>query len=170
MNVVSFRLPVRTALFDLILLALLYFIPALSHLTGIPLWFAEPMRLIVVLAIAHTSRFNAYLMALTLPLFSFAASGHPLPPKMLLIMAELFLNVWFFYLLTARKLHPVPAMLVSILVSKAFYYLVKYLLLSYVLLEGSLVSTPLWIQAVSLTVFSLYLVFPFRKSGLGESA
>ncbi len=43
----------------------------------------------LILAIAHTSRKNAYLIALTLPLFSLLISAHPSLIKTSLITGEL---------------------------------------------------------------------------------
>lgn len=145
-------------LFDLGAVLFIYFVPALSHMLGFPLYLIEPMRLAVVLALVHTRHQNAYLLALTLPLFSFAVSAHPHFLKMLLITAELVLNVWLFLTLSKKlKVNQGVSLAVSILLSKGFYYFIKFILISAVLIEGSLVSTPLWVQALTLSVFALYL-------------
>jgi len=74
---------------DFIALAIIYFIPTLTHLFSFPLYYIEPMRIMVILAIAHTTKRNAYLLALTLPLFSLLVSGHPILYKSLLMSVEL---------------------------------------------------------------------------------
>jgi len=51
--------------------------------------------------------------------------------------------------------------------SKLFYYLLKYSLITFALMEGNLFSTPVGFQLVTLLVFSL-LVFLFFKSGKNE--
>lgn len=145
-------------------LLFVYFVPALSHLIGIPLYLIEPMRLAVVLALVHTRPGNAYLLALTLPLFSFAVSAHPHFLKMLLITGELLLNVWLFFFLIKRfRIQQGLSLGLSILLSKAVYYLAKFALISALLIEGSVISTPLWIQALTLLAFALYLGW-MRKS------
>jgi len=155
---------VPSALIDLAALLLVYFTPALSHLLGFPLYLLEPMRLAVVLALAHTRPRNAWLLALTLPLFSFAVSAHPHFLKMLLITGELLLNVGLFFLLQKRTQMSMGLSLgLSILLSKAVYYLAKFALVSALLIEGSVISTPLWVQAITLTAFSLYLGLAGRR-------
>lgn len=139
-------------------LLFVYFVPTLSHLLGIPLYLIEPMRLVLVLALVHTRPSNAYLLALTLPLFSFAVSAHPHLLKMILITGELLFNVWLFFFVAEKfKTNKGVALGISILLSKAAYYVVKFGLISALLIEGSLVSTPLWVQAITLVVFSIYL-------------
>jgi hypothetical protein len=160
------RIQVKSIILDLLALALIYFIPAISHLIGFPLYLIEPMRIMLILAIAHTSQRNAYLLALTLPLFSFVISAHPSFLKMLLITAELVLNVWLFYFILKIARNHFAAMFSSIIISKVIYYGVKLLLISFVLISGGLVSTPLYFQLITSLVFSGYVFLIFRYRGL----
>lgn len=123
------------------------------------------MRLMLVLAMVHTHRKNAFILALTLPLFSFFISAHPVLLKSLLISAELVVNVVLFYLLL-KRIHVFPAIFLSIWLSKVFYYGIKYLAMTSLLLdEDRLIGTPLMMQLLTSTVFSLYLFVMFRLSG-----
>jgi hypothetical protein len=61
----------KTAILDVTALLIIYLTPAISHLFSFPVYLLEPMRIMLILAVVHTSRKNAYLLALTLPLFSF---------------------------------------------------------------------------------------------------
>ncbi len=153
---------IKSIALDLSALAFIYLIPTFAHLTSMPIYLIEPMRLMLVLALVHTNKRNAYILALTLPLFSFLLSSHPVFAKMLLISFELSLNVFLFYLLKDRFLKVFPAILLSIIFSKIAYYSIKFGLLSYAILDGSLISTPLFIQLITTTVFSLYLFLVFR--------
>src|SRR6056297_3145024 len=90
---------ISQALFDLAAIAFIYFIPAISHMLSIPLYLLEPMRIILILALVHTHKVNAYVLAATLPFFTFLVSGHPILPKAFLISAELVLNVFLFFTL-----------------------------------------------------------------------
>lgn len=153
-----------TALLDLSAIALVYFTPTLSHLLSLPLYLIEPMRLMLVLALVHSSKQNAYLLALSLPLFSFLVSGHPVMAKMFLMTGELALNVFLFYKLAKWVKSPFMLILSSILLSKLAYYLLKFLLLETVLLQGNLVATPLWIQLLTMLAFSTYTSVMLSKN------
>ncbi len=157
------RIPAKSLAIDLLALAFIYFTPALSHLLALPVYFVEPMRLMLILAMAHTSRRNAFVIAATLPLFSFIVSAHPNLFKMMLITGELTLNVWLFYFLMKRTGNAFVSMITGIVLSKAAYYVAKFGLLSLVVLQGSLVSTPLIIQLITTLVFSGYVFLFWRR-------
>ena len=157
------REKIKIALLDTLAIALVYFIPSLSHLFSFPLYILEPMRIMLILALVHTRKENAYIIALTLPIFSFVVSGHPNELKLLLIMGELTLNVWLFFFLVKNLKNRFLIALFSIIVSKSVYYLAKYALISLALFEGELYSTPLWLQGVMTVVFSVYIFLFFKK-------
>ena len=99
---------VSLAITDFAALALIFVLPALSHLTSVPFYLADPMRLAVLGAlIASRNWKNSLALALALPLVSFALSGHPVYPKCLIIAAELAVNValfaWFSRLIKRRR-------------------------------------------------------------------
>lgn len=148
--------------FDAFALAFIYFLPAFSHMLGIKLYLIEPMRLMLIIAMVHTHRRNAYLLALTLPLFSFLISAHPVLIKTGLISIELIINVGLFFFLV-RKIHTLGAIFISIWLSKIIYYGLKYLAIIYIWPGDSLISTPLYIQLITSVVFSLYLFLLFQK-------
>jgi hypothetical protein len=148
---------IRTVVFDLMALLAIYLVPAISHLLSLPVYFIEPMRIMLILALVHTSRKNAYLIALTLPVFSFLISAHPTLIKTSLITAELLINVWLYFFLVKKISNNALSILLSIIVSKIFYYLVKLLLINSVLMTGNLISTPIYIQVIMLFVLSGYV-------------
>lgn len=156
------KLNTRSIVLDILALAFIYFVPTISHLLNVPLYLVEPMRIMLILAIAHTKKKNAYLIALTLPLFSFLISGHPNIFKAVIITMELLLNVWLFYELTKRT-NQFVAMLSSIILSKIFYYLLKFGLISFAVLQTGLISTPIYLQVITSLVFSGYLFFILHK-------
>jgi len=151
-------------LLDLLGVLLIYFVPTLTHLISLPVYFIEPMRLMLILAMVHTNKHNAYFLALTLPLFSFLISSHPVFLKVILISIELVLNVWLFYLLKDRIKQLFSSILLSIVLSKLAYYTFKFVLIKLAFLDSSLISTPLVIQLCTTLVFSLYLYKFFRKN------
>ncbi len=162
----SWKSFIKPAVLDVFALAFIYFVPAISHMLSIKLYLIEPMRLMLILALVHTTRKNAYLLALTLPMFSFLISSHPVLIKTMLISAELAVNVALFYLLV-KKIHVLPAIFLSIWLSKIFYYLLKYVSILTVFPGERLIGTPLLIQLTTSAIFSLYLFAFFKNSQKG---
>ncbi len=154
---------VRAILFDLFALAFIYFIPTLSHMLSIKLYLLEPMRIMLILAMVHTRRENAYILALTLPFFSYFISAHPVLVKSGLIAIELTAMVFVFHWLL-RYMHRFAAIFASIWISKLLYYGLKYIAVITVLPAEPLVGTPLMLQLLTSFVFSLYVLFMFRRN------
>jgi len=147
---------VRSIILDITALLFIFFVPALSHMFSVPVYFIEPMRLVLILMLLHTTKRNAYIIALTLPVFSFLVSAHPVLPIMILMTAELVLNVFLFYLFS-NKFKSVPgAILSSIIGSKAFYYLVQFGLLNTAIISSGLADIPIYMQIIMAFVFTGY--------------
>lgn len=154
----------KAIVFDIFSVLIIYFIPVISHLTALPIYYFEPMRILLILALIHTSRNNAFILALTLPLFSFAVSAHPSLIKTGLITIELLLNVIsFFWFSTMIKKRYVNIAL-SIIASKSIYYLLKYVLISASLLGMGLISTPFYFQIAVTVLLSIYVLIYERLS------
>lgn len=160
----SKSIPINNLILNSAALLLIYFTPALSHILYFPLYLIEPMRLVLILAMLHSDRRNAYLLALTLPVFSFTVSAHPVFYKMLLISAELTMNVWLFFMLSSKLKNNFAAMLSAIVLSKVTYYLLKSGFIYFALIGTGLFSTPIWIQAVTTIIFSTYAFIILRNS------
>jgi len=153
----------KTVIYDILALAVITFAPAISHMLALPIYLLEPMRIILLLSIVHTSKRNVYLLAVALPLFSFIISAHPTVIKSLLISSEMMLNVFlFFYLLKYSRNSFLPAV-ASIFLSKIFYYTMKFALISFGLITAGLVTTPIILQLIVGISISVYLWFFFRK-------
>jgi hypothetical protein len=151
------------ALFDFGALAFVYFTPALSHLFALPIYLIEPMRLVLIMAIAHSNKSNALVLACTLPIFSFIVSSHPVFAKAMLIGVELILNAFIFFKLKDKMNNLFVAGLISILISKIAYYAVKAGLIYTAILQTELISTPLEIQAITTIIYSFYLYWFLRE-------
>jgi hypothetical protein len=148
---------------DLIAIILVYFIPTLSHLTGVPFYLFEPMRIFIILALLHSNKTNAYILAFTLPIFSFVIATHPFFLKSVIMSIELGLNVFLFYFLTQKKLSAYLSVFFSIIISKAAYYLLKFICVQFLLFKSDLISTPIYIQFIITIVFGLYTFIIFRN-------
>jgi hypothetical protein len=157
---------IQTALFNILMFGFVFAIPYVSRYTGIPFYVIEPMRLAVILAIAHMNRWNAYILALVLPLFMFLTAMHPLVYKTLLVCLELLLNVSLFYFLLKMIKNAFFTMLISIAAGKMIYYGLKYLFIDIQLIDGQLVSTPIIYQLLTIIIYSgyIYLILRMRKS------
>ena len=148
---------------DAVALLFVLVVPALSHLTSVPFYLLDPMRLAVLGALlASRSRVNGLVLAVALPLLSFGISGHPVFPKCLVIAAELSVNVLLFWWLV-RVTRVGLAAFISILLSKAFYYGLKALILGAGLMQMELVSTSLWVQLVVAVLISAGFALLWRK-------
>ncbi len=155
----------RGAIIDVFALAFVYAVPSLSHMLSLPIYYIEPMRLILILSIVHSGRLNPYIIALTLPAFSFVTSAHPVLPKMLLISAELLLNAYIFGVLKRRTNHIFTAAVGSILASKAIYYAIKALLLDAAVINMDFFATPILVQIATTLIFGWYMArfYKFEK-------
>ena len=153
----------KSSIFNFAAVLFIFFVPALSHLTALPIYLIEPMRLAVILAVVHTSKRNAFIVALALPIFSFLVSAHPVFIKSFLIMAELLLNVALFFFIKEKIKNDFISMLFSISISKTFYYSVKLILINSLLINGDLISTPIYIQLITMMFYSLYLLIGRNK-------
>ena len=150
-------------LLDSLALVLVYSIPTLSHLTGVPFYLFEPMRIFIILALVHSNKTNAYVLALTMPVFSFLLAAHPVFLKSVIMSIELTFNVFLFYYLIGKKVTGYQSVLLSVIGSKLLYYLLKFVLIQLVFLNMGLISTPIYIQLISTLTFGVYGYFIFRK-------
>ncbi len=164
LTLVNPKLKTKEIAIDFLAVAFIFFIPSISHLLSFPVYLFEPMRIMLILCVAHSSKKNAYLIALTLPLFSFLISSHPSIIKTAIMTAELTLNIFLFFKLSERIKNNFSAMMISILASKIFYYLLKFALISFGLMSGDLITTPIYIQVILMLLLSVYIYVMFNNS------
>jgi hypothetical protein len=158
----------NTLLIDVFLLAALYLLPSLSHLTALPLYRFEPMRVALIIALLFTHRANTYFLAFTIPLASAMITGHPEPVKAVLMGIELTILVASYaYLVRLDRIPAFAALAAGILLGKIVYYAMKFVALGTGLLAGNLVSTPLQTQLFlavgTAVVFGLVETYATRK-------
>lgn len=162
-NSVSRKESIKNIILDIFALAFIYFVPTISHLLSLPVYFIEPMRLMIILALVHSTKQNAYILALTLPIFSFLVSAHPVLPKMFLIAFELSLNVFIFFMLIKKFKNVFLPILISIAGSKLIYYIIKFGLIQFAVLKSGLISTPILIQISMTILFTIYVMSLYKK-------
>jgi hypothetical protein len=147
-------------LVDLLILSFIYFLPAISHLFAFPIYYLDPMRIALVFVLIFTSKRNAFLIALSLPLFSFLISSHPSVVKSLLLAFELTINLVLFYLIKNKINNLFISFFVSVIISKVVYYLLKFSFINFGMLNDNLISMPILFQ-ISATLglsFTIYLI------------
>lgn len=136
-------------LVDVVLLVALYLVPSLSHLTALPVYMLEPMRIALIIALLFTNRTNAYFIAVTIPLASVLLTGHPEPLKAVLMSMEFAVLVATYSFLAQKLRMPtIAALAAGIVFGKVVYYAIKSAALSVGWLSGSLISTPLKTQLI----------------------
>lgn len=145
----------RTALIDILLLTTACLVPAISHLTALPLYQFNPMLLFLVLGMVMVNdRKNAYLLAVLLPLVSMLIVGMPAPAKALCMGVEYLTVVSLFALLGSKmgsnKKGTFLAMLAAMLGGKVVFYALKAMLLTPVVL----ISTPVMMQVLVMVAFA----------------
>lgn len=168
LSLLDIKSEIKTYLVDLGLLFFIYMIPSISHLFAFPIYYLDPMRIALVVSLMFTSRKNSLLIALTLPIFSFAISSHPQITKSILLSAELILNLSIFFLLSKSIKNIFTAFLLSVLITKIFYYLAKYALISFSLIDDKLFSTPIYFQ-IGIAVLLSLILFWFNNRSINKS-
>ena len=148
-------------LLDIVALGIMYFIPAISHLTSYPLYKLEPMRCVLLANLLLIgNKKNAYIMAATLPLFSFVVATHPVFLKSVIMAIELVANVVLFFWMSEKKMNIGIAMFVSIIASKLLYYALKLILIKAGVLSLSMVDTNILVQLIVAFIISLgFMIF-----------
>lgn len=152
---------------DVLVLLMVYFIPALSHITPFPLYYLDPMRLMLFAAyLISRNNANAFVLAATIPVFSSLITGHPVFYKSLLISVELLIHLGCFIWMAKKiKWHPAIVFFIAAVISKLCYYLFKYIFLKAGLLSGSLQATGLDIQLCTISGLSiLFAIFYKQKT------
>jgi hypothetical protein len=163
----SFHFKIRTAIIDFSGILLVLLVPAVAHLTRLPVYFLEPMRIMMVVGILYTSRKNAYLLAIALPLFSYLFSGHPFFFKMLIIISELVINVFLYFYFIKRLGKPFMSMFLSVLASKVTCYLIYWVVFSWAFVVEEGESMFLLTQLIVTLGLSLF-VWKVAGKGMGR--
>jgi hypothetical protein len=171
MNLIKFDLSsiqtrnvAKGLLLDIVAIVVVYFTPKIGELIHLPFYMIEPMRLMVVLSIAHASRLNSYFLAFTLSLFSWAISGHPEFFKMLVMTGEMTINVFLFYYLLRKIDSAFLSMIISIIVSRVLCYALYLVFFSMMFLKEEADPSFLLAQVITTLVFSFYVFLFLRKN------
>ena len=153
----------KIILVDKLLLAFVYLIPTLSHLASYPLYYFEPMRVVLFTSILLLrDKRNAYFLAVTLPLFSFVVSGHPIAIKNIIMTIELTANVYFLNFLLNKNINNFFACLISIITSKLFYYSFKFIIIRAGFLSLPIIGTSFISQIIVAIFISIVFMLVYN--------
>ena len=146
---------------DLLAIGVVMFLPAISHLLPFPLFYLDPMRLVLLgVYFLNRNHMNAYVLAIGIPIFSMLYSGHPVFYKAILISFELLVNMVVLHLLFHKRINIFFAVFLSIILSKMVYYLFKFAFIEWSLISGKLFSTSVMIQIfIALGLSALFFLF-----------
>lgn len=151
---------VGIVIIDAILVSFVLIMPIVVHALGISARFIEPMRLSLFASVLLvSSKKNAYLLAIMLPILSMCVIGMPVWYKAVLMSVELCANVFLYYQMCRWRISAFSAVLISIIVSKALYYFLKYILIQMAVFpQGTLVSNTVPQVVVALLIASFFYV------------
>jgi hypothetical protein len=155
----------RILLADMAVLGAVCGIPALAHLVPFPLYYLDPMRLLLLVSYLFTrNQGNSLLLSVGIPIFSTLVTGHPTVAKALLIAVELLVNISILPMVLERwKLPVLLTVFGSIVVSKCAYYIAKALFMRCGLLDGKLIATDLYAQVLTAGAISCAFALLYRR-------
>jgi hypothetical protein len=154
---------VKSLILDGFALFIVFITPVIARWLQLPFYMIEPMRLMIIVSIAHTNRVNAHILAFVLPLFSWMVSGHPEFLKMMVIIGELSLNVFLFYFLLKKTGNVFLTMVAAIITSKIICYSFYLIFFSWMFVKDEAEPAFLLAQVITTMLFSLYVSVLFRK-------
>lgn len=149
----------RYVILDVAVVTMACLIPALSHVTALPLYMMNPMLALLLagMLVGRDWR-NALVLAVLMPAVSCVVVGMPTAPKMVCMMAELATVAGLFHMLS-RRWAVLPSVLVSVLVAKVVYYALK----AVVIAPAVLISTAWWMQLGAVLLWGGLFAALYRK-------
>lgn len=141
------------------MLGVIYLLPTTSHLLAFPLYLLDPMRIVIFASILiSNNKYNSYLLAATIPLFSYFVGGHPIFLKSFIISIELLANVILFWLLLKRWKNVFLVTLTSIIAAKIIYYAIKLLFVELGWIQMDIISTSFSLQTIVALTISFFML------------
>lgn len=157
------RVITKSLLTDMLLLGVIYMLPTISHLLAFPLYLLDPMRIVIFASILLScNKYNSYLLAVTVPLFSYFIGGHPIFLKSVIIAAELLVNVMLFWFLLKKCRNMFLITFSSIILAKVVYYVLKFTFIQIGWLQMDLVDTSFTLQIMVAVIISFVMFLIFK--------
>lgn len=157
------RVITKSLVTDILLLGVIYMLPAISHMLAFPLYLLDPMRIVIFASILLScNKYNSYLLAATIPMFSYFVGGHPIFLKSVIIAAELLVNVMLFWFLLKKWRNMFLITFSSIILAKVVYYALKSSFIQIGWLQMDLVDTSLTLQLMVAVAISIVMILVFK--------
>lgn len=154
---------IKIALVNLLGILFALFAPILSHSISIPFYYLEPMRLITLIIFISLSKKNGIFYALYMPLLNTLITGHPDFIKSILISSEIVVNLYLLEIFRKKSNLNFHIQLgISIILSKIYYYFVKYVLISFSVIPGRLFTSNLIVQLIFILII-IYIISLSKK-------
>ena len=132
----------RYVVLDVAVVAVACLIPAVSHLTAVPLdRLNQMLALLLAGMLVGRDWRNGLVLAVLMPAVSCVVVGMPMAGKMVCMVAELATVAGLFHLLS-RRWAVLPSVLVAALAGKVVYYALK----AVVIAPAVLIGTAWWMQ------------------------
>lgn len=150
----------NVVLIDSAILFLACMVPAMSHLSALPLYQFNPMLWMMLLSMLLVrDHRNAFVMAAMLPFVSCLVSGMPSPDKAICMVAELEVVALLVAYVASRKSGWTlfGLTVAAVVAGKCVYYAVKALIISSVSLVGTPVAVQLLAAVAASALFAFFL-------------
>ena len=151
-------------LYRILSIVLIGVFPFIAHVTKLPLYYLEPMRIMIIIFFIRGYMKDAFVFSILYPIISFLISGHPMIYKMPLVMIDLFLNILIFYIITRKDINKYISFIVSVVISKILYYVLKYMIFTVILAKSQgLIETNIFIQGINILGILVIIKFASKK-------
>lgn len=137
----------------------------IGHKFDCPVYFFEPIRLLVTLSIFILNKRVTLLYAFILPIFSFLIFGHPVFFKMMIMILEMEITVLVFLFFKSKNIPLWLSMLITINIGKLFYYIIQFFFISNNLLDAEQVEHD-WLPQFGVATSICLIILVYEKDFL----
>ncbi len=168
-NIATFQPLTKTLITDILVLLSFSLTLVIAHILPFPLYKLDPMKILVLVTVIYSSRWNSVAIAAALPILSFLSTGHPVFPKFLVMSSELMVFGFVLSSVHTRQSKKIIGFLSAILISKIIYYIIKGGIIALGYLDQPLISTAFYTQIQALVILaSIFLALEYLESKRGK--
>ncbi len=157
-NSISIVIPqsiTRILVADVLVILCFYITITVAHILPFPLYKLDPMKIIVLVTVIYSTRWNSVAIAAALPVLSFLSTGHPVFPKFLIMSSELMVFAFVLSSFRIRQLKGIISFLSAVLISKILYYMIKSGVIAMGYLDQAFIPSDFYTQIQALVISAL---------------